>query len=61
MLRINIGRYNKKRNYEDNGKKQIMKKMKRKNKNKKLEEKRTIRNRNKKYEQRLIKMNITEK
>ena len=48
MLRINIGRYNKKRNYEDNVKRQIMKKIKRKNKNKKLEEKRTIRNRNKK-------------
>ena len=48
MLRINIPRYNKKRNYEDNVKKQIMKKIKRMNKNKNLEEKRTIRNRNKK-------------
>ena len=43
-----MGRYDKKRNYEDNVKRQIMKKIKRKNKNKILKEKRTIRNRNKK-------------
>ena len=43
-----MGRYDKKRNYTDNVKRQIMKKIKRKNKNKILKEKRTIRNRNKK-------------